>query len=643
MNSQVISKMLRSNILVYTGLMLGTLLGAEPAWAQLWSLDVTAHRGDSAHYHENSMAAFESAARKGASSIEFDVILTRDGKPVVYHGFKLNPKHFKDLAGATELDIRKLTFAQVRRLEYADCEGNCRVLTLEEFFTFAQTAPEQMRLHLELKHDAADIYSPEDFARIVGAEIAKSEVASRVTVRSFDHEVVAAFKSSMPQMPRTLLVGRQWRTSYWAMRYADPKKIIERYGPTTIAPHHTMVDRNFVDKWAAAGVGVNPYTVNDLKVAEVMIRAGVTGITTDDPAGLKTMIREKKLLFQPRGRDEILDGLERASSDITSAPYRKLMQEQVLPFVRRHLELDYLRTASGSVVNVAKFSASHDAKGAIVFAPGKGNSWVEFLEGIKFFVELGFSVYAFDLPGQGLSARLSADRNRVHLADSKRYQRDLADVIENVVPQRFRSGGNLHYLGFSTSAPVGFEYAVLHPETFKSMIFVAPYFALQNSRRLQIARAVIGLVTPHSWALPFQNDPRFDAVTDQKLQAERGNPRRQWRFAVAKNLPDVINYSVTEGWFDSTRQMNDRVRELAPQIRTPFLILQSEMDDVVDAEAQRNIVELSNGMGKIEVLLGSQHQVQQARTRVLMQAGQLMGNHLGLSGATCDSAFSPIR
>ena len=46
---------------------------------------VAGHRGDSANYPENTMAAFRAAIEAGADMIETDVRLTRDGVPVLIH------------------------------------------------------------------------------------------------------------------------------------------------------------------------------------------------------------------------------------------------------------------------------------------------------------------------------------------------------------------------------------------------------------------------------------------------------------------------------------------------------------------------------------------------------------------------------
>jgi len=55
---------------------------ASTETSSLWAI---AHRGTPRHFPENTIAGFEHALRLGCNGIEFDVQLTRDEVPVVYH------------------------------------------------------------------------------------------------------------------------------------------------------------------------------------------------------------------------------------------------------------------------------------------------------------------------------------------------------------------------------------------------------------------------------------------------------------------------------------------------------------------------------------------------------------------------------
>lgn len=54
------------------------------------SLEIIAHRGFSAIAPENTLAAFEIAIARGASSIEFDIQLSADSIPVIFHDATLD-------------------------------------------------------------------------------------------------------------------------------------------------------------------------------------------------------------------------------------------------------------------------------------------------------------------------------------------------------------------------------------------------------------------------------------------------------------------------------------------------------------------------------------------------------------------------
>ncbi|HEY7924868.1 MAG TPA: glycerophosphodiester phosphodiesterase family protein, partial [Vicinamibacteria bacterium] len=71
---------------------------------------VIAHRGDSAHRPENTLAAIAGALELGVSAVEIDVQLTRDGRVVVMHDSTL------DRTTSGRGDVRQLSLAEIRAL-----------------------------------------------------------------------------------------------------------------------------------------------------------------------------------------------------------------------------------------------------------------------------------------------------------------------------------------------------------------------------------------------------------------------------------------------------------------------------------------------------------------------------------------------
>src|SRR2546427_13260436 len=71
---------------------------------------IIAHRGDSAHVPENTLAAFAAALEEGADLVEFDVQLTKDGQVAVIHDATVA----RTTTGLGR--VRDLTLAAIRAL-----------------------------------------------------------------------------------------------------------------------------------------------------------------------------------------------------------------------------------------------------------------------------------------------------------------------------------------------------------------------------------------------------------------------------------------------------------------------------------------------------------------------------------------------
>src|SRR2546427_726744 len=93
---------------------------------------IIAHRGDSAHVPENTLAAFAAALEEGADLVEFDVQLTKDGQVVVIHDATV------DRTTTGRGRVRDLTLAEIRVLSagypsrFADTHRGERVPSLGE-------------------------------------------------------------------------------------------------------------------------------------------------------------------------------------------------------------------------------------------------------------------------------------------------------------------------------------------------------------------------------------------------------------------------------------------------------------------------------------------------------------------------------
>ena len=125
---QVSDQIIRGNLSIDLTARLGRRSAPVPRTPErIW---VVAHRGNSIHYPENTLAAMRSAFDLGADAVELDIRLSRDGVPVVFHDDTLE----RTTNGKGPVD--KLTVAELKRLDAGkwmdDRFAGTRIPTLEE-------------------------------------------------------------------------------------------------------------------------------------------------------------------------------------------------------------------------------------------------------------------------------------------------------------------------------------------------------------------------------------------------------------------------------------------------------------------------------------------------------------------------------
>jgi glycerophosphoryl diester phosphodiesterase len=224
-----------------------------------------AHRGYSTVAPENTLPAFAAAVRAGATLVEFDVRVTRDGVPVVIHDRTVN--RTTDGHGR----VWDLTYDEVAALDAGSWFGagftGLRVPSLAE--TLDLLAPAPVDLLLEIKPPATL-----DEVKSIVAQLAERDLLSRTVVQSFDADVVRKVRDLAPDVRRGLLLFRFDAETVELSRelgvaYCNPSVDDVLNGPETMAA------------LAAAGIGVMPWTPNDIAQWRPLVDAGVSGLITD--------------------------------------------------------------------------------------------------------------------------------------------------------------------------------------------------------------------------------------------------------------------------------------------------------------------------------------------------------------------------
>ncbi|SDT77960.1 glycerophosphodiester phosphodiesterase [Actinoplanes derwentensis] len=226
---------------------------------------VVAHRGYPTVAPENTLPAFAAALRAGATIVEFDVRCTRDGVPVVIHDRTVD--RTTDGSGR----VWDLTAAEIARLDAGSWFGpgftGLRVPTLVE--TLDLLAPATAELLVEIKPPATL-----DEVKSIIAQLGERDLLDRSVVQSFDADVLRKVRDVAPEVRRGLLLFRFDGETVEIARelgvtYCNPPVDDVLNGPETMAA------------LTAAGVGVMPWTPNDMARWRPLVDAGAAGLITD--------------------------------------------------------------------------------------------------------------------------------------------------------------------------------------------------------------------------------------------------------------------------------------------------------------------------------------------------------------------------
>ncbi len=230
---------------------------------------VVAHRGDSLHAPENTLAAIDLAAGV-ADMTEFDVQISADGELVLMHDSTVN----RTTNGRG--NVSSLTLAELRMLDagawFSSSYVGEPVPTLGEAMNAAAIG--NLESFVERKSGSATDYH-EAFESL-------GFVPDDFRVISFDWR----FLHDMDALNSEYRLGALGSGSL-------RQRIIDRAlasGADFIDWNHSAINQAAVDLVHANGMELHVYTVNSPARMQELIAMGVDGITTDDPGTLAALL-----------------------------------------------------------------------------------------------------------------------------------------------------------------------------------------------------------------------------------------------------------------------------------------------------------------------------------------------------------------
>jgi glycerophosphoryl diester phosphodiesterase len=230
-----------------------------------------AHRGVSARYPENTLAAFKGAIDAGAHMIELDVCLSKDRRLVVIHDDTVD--RTTNGTGA----VKALSLDQLSRLDagsWFDPRFNAeRLPTLAQVL---DTAKGHLLVNIEIKPEAfEDEGSADAVERQVLNLVREKSMLDDVLVSSFEWQVLENLRKIEPDIALGLLsdVPADESLLHW----------FQRIKGFSWHPDFRVLTRQQVDRLHLLGARVFPYAVDGKIDTRGMLAMGVDGLIVDDP------------------------------------------------------------------------------------------------------------------------------------------------------------------------------------------------------------------------------------------------------------------------------------------------------------------------------------------------------------------------
>ena len=284
-------------------------------------IDLQGHRGARGLLPENTLAAFERAIQLGVTTLELDVVVTKDDVLVVSHNPELNPELTRDLQGRfllsagpqiVSLNYQELATYDVGRInpttpyarifyEQRPVDGQ-RIPRLKDLFDLVKSSGNKtVKFAIETKVTPThpeQTPSPERVVDLLLKEVKDSGMTDRVQILSFDWRTLQSVQrlspgtptvyvtAQLPELDNLMIQSPQdspWTAGFQYKQYGSIPKMIKAAGGTHWSSFWRELDAKKVREAQQLGIKVLAWTVNSKALMNQMIDMGVDGLVTDRP------------------------------------------------------------------------------------------------------------------------------------------------------------------------------------------------------------------------------------------------------------------------------------------------------------------------------------------------------------------------
>lgn len=264
------------------------------------AFDVQGHRGCRGLMPENSIPAMKKALELGVTTLEMDVVISKDHKVLLSHEPFLSSEICLDknksiipFDSSHSYNLYQMSYDEIREF---DCgtNGNVRFPNqkkikvskpllsevIHELKSFGEKNHSKLsKLNIEIKSrpEWDGIFHPElnIYCDLVMEELSRNKIENYCTIQSFDPRVLRYFNERYPHIKLVYLLEDvlEWREAVEDLGFK----------PEIISPYFPLLSEQIVKSIHAEDMLVIPWTVNQKSDLINIIEMGVDGIISDYP------------------------------------------------------------------------------------------------------------------------------------------------------------------------------------------------------------------------------------------------------------------------------------------------------------------------------------------------------------------------
>lgn len=273
------------------------------------AISVHGHRGARGLYPENTVTACVGAAKLGVHAVEVDVVISQDHEVVVSHEAWMNSLLCLRPDGkAVEDDPEKynlygMPYSEIKTYDcgqraHPDFRSQLKLPEHKPLLRDVITSVEELLrreglppviYNIEIKTEWPDgKFNPPPalFVDLVAAEIQKAGLTERVHLQSFDVRILQEVKKR--ELPVSI--------GYLVETKDGLEAHLGRLGfiPHVFSPEYNLLSEEGMGSIRQLGMQCIPWTVNDVRVMQMLLRMGVDGLITDYPDKALALLEQKK-------------------------------------------------------------------------------------------------------------------------------------------------------------------------------------------------------------------------------------------------------------------------------------------------------------------------------------------------------------